>query len=90
METKCYGSNKESKSSVTRINLYDLREATVDWEELEQGVHGEASRTAKKSLRPHQKKSLEKTHEHFKTANRGKLIQAFVEKRKVLAFRTGS
>lgn len=61
---------------VTRINLFDLIEAPVDWGKLEEGVHGEAARTPKKTLRPHQKDALNKTHEHFKTADRGKLIMA--------------
>jgi predicted helicase len=59
-----------------RLNLHDLQEAPVDWEKLEKGIHGEASRTPKKSIRPHQKEALEKTHEHFKIADRGKLIMA--------------
>ncbi|HQB28570.1 MAG TPA: DEAD/DEAH box helicase family protein, partial [Paludibacter sp.] len=61
---------------VTRINLFDLIEAPVDWEKIEAGVHGEAARTPKKTLRPHQKEALEKTHEYFKKADRGKLIMA--------------
>lgn len=61
---------------VNRINLLDLIEAPVNWEKLDQGIHGEASRTPKKSLFPHQKEALEKTHEYFKTADRGKLIMA--------------
>lgn len=61
---------------VQRINLSDLQAAPVDWEKLDNGVHGEASRNPKKTLRAHQKESLEKTHEHFKIADRGKLIMA--------------
>ena len=61
---------------VTRINLYDLMEAPVDWDKLEQGIHGEVSRIGKKVLRPHQQEALEKAHEYFKTADRGKLIMA--------------
>lgn len=61
---------------VTRINLFDLLEAPVDWVKLEEGIHGEAARTPKKTLRPHQKEALDKTHEHFKSADRGKLIMA--------------
>ncbi|MFC4872093.1 DEAD/DEAH box helicase [Negadavirga shengliensis] len=61
---------------VTRINLFDLLEAPVDWEKLEEGIHGEAARTPKKTLRPHQKEALDKTHEHFKTTDRGKIIMA--------------
>ncbi len=67
---------KNQNPPVTRINLYDLIEAPVDWEKLDSGIHGEASRTPKKTLRPHQKDALEKTHVHFKTGNRGKLIMA--------------
>ncbi len=61
---------------VSRINLYDLQEAPVDWENLEQGISGELSRTAKKVLRPHQTKALELTNNHFKKSDRGKLIMA--------------
>lgn len=61
---------------VTRINLFDLIEAPVDWEKLEQGIHGEESRTPKKTLRNHQTEALTKTHDHFKAADRGKLIMA--------------
>ena len=60
----------------TRLNLYDLQEAPVDWEKLDKGISGEVSRTPKKQLRQHQLEALEKTHEHFKTADRGKLIMA--------------
>ena len=67
---------KNQNPPVTRINLYDLQEAPVDWAKLEKGIHGEASRNAKKSLRPHQKEALELTHKHFKKEERGKLIMA--------------
>jgi predicted helicase len=67
---------KNQNPPVTRLNLFDLQEAPVDWEKLEQGIHGEASRLAKKVLRPHQKEALERTHAYFKTAERGKLIMA--------------
>ncbi|MFM7583878.1 MAG: DEAD/DEAH box helicase family protein, partial [Caldilinea sp.] len=46
------------------------------WAKLEQGIHGDASRLAKKVLRPHQKEALDRTHAHFKQAERGKLIMA--------------
>jgi predicted helicase len=78
---KKWGSNAEEairnqNPPVSRLNLYELREAPVDWDSLEKGIHGEASRTPKKSIRPHQKEALEKTNEHFKKADRGKLIMA--------------
>jgi len=79
--TNKWGGNAEQairnqNPPVTRINLFDLLEAPVDWDKLEAGVHGEAARTPKKTLRPHQKEALENTHEHFKDAERGKLIMA--------------
>tara|TARA_Y100000589_G_C27195711_1_gene646700 strand:+ start:207 stop:5123 length:4917 start_codon:yes stop_codon:yes gene_type:complete len=67
---------KNQNPPVTRINLFDLIEAPVDWEKLEKGIHGEAARTPKKRLRPHQKEALEKANEYFKTHDRGKLIMA--------------
>ena len=78
---KKFGSNAEEAirnqtPPVSRLNLFELQESPVDWEKLEQGVHGEKARTAKKSLFPHQTDALVKAHEHFKTADRGKLIMA--------------
>lgn len=61
---------------VTRLNLHELQEAPVDWEKLDQGIHGELSRTPKKTLRAHQKEALDKAHEHFRKSDRGKLIMA--------------
>ena len=79
--TNKWGSNaqeaiRNQNPPVSRINLFDLIEAPVDWNKIEKGVHGESARTPKKSLRPHQKDALNKTHEHFKRADRGKLIMA--------------
>jgi predicted helicase len=67
---------KNQNPPVTRLNLFDLQEAPVDWEKLEQGIHGAASRLAKKVLRPHQREAMERTHAYFQTADRGKLIMA--------------
>jgi predicted helicase len=78
---KSWGSNaeeaiKNQNPPVSRLRLFDLIEAPVDWDKLEEGIHGELARTPKKSLRQHQKDALEKTHEHYKTGDRGKLIMA--------------
>ena len=67
---------KNQYPPVTRVNLFDLVEAPVDWQKLDAGIHGEASRVPKKTLRPHQKEALVKTHEYFKDADRGKLVMA--------------
>jgi len=67
---------KNQNPPVTRINLYDLRNAPVDWGKLDKGISGEPSRIGERELKPHQKTALEKTHEYFKTQSRGKLIMA--------------
>ena len=67
---------KNQHPPVSRINLYDLVEAPLDWEKLDNGITGEVARTNKKTLRPHQKEALTKTNEHFKDNDRGKLIMA--------------
>lgn len=79
--TRHWGSNAEEAirnqhPPVSRISLFDLIEAPVDWDKLEDGVHGEKARTAKKSLLLHQTTALEKAHEYFKKNERGKLIMA--------------
>ena len=79
--TNKWGSNatdaiKNQNPPVSRINLYNLQQAPVDWEKLENGVHGEASRITSRDLKPHQKVALDKAHEHFKMSERGKLIMA--------------
>ena len=79
--TNKWGSNaqeaiKNQSPPVSRINLYDLIDAPLDWEKLDNGITGEVARNDKKSLRSHQALALEKTHEHFKNNDRGKLIMA--------------
>ena len=67
---------KNQNPPVHRLNLFELQESPVDWEKLEQGISGELSRTAKKTIRPHQKEAIDKTHEYFKNTDRGKMIMA--------------
>ncbi|MFI5142245.1 MAG: DEAD/DEAH box helicase family protein, partial [Bacteroidia bacterium] len=79
--TNNWGSNaeetiKNQDPPVTRLNLYELEEAPVDWEKLEKGIFGEQSRLAKKIIKEHQTKALTNTQDHFKTSDRGKLIMA--------------
>lgn len=79
--TNRWGSNATEALSnqnppVTRLGMLDLNESGVDWDKLEQGIHGENARTLKKTLRPHQQTALENAHEHFKSSDRGKLIMA--------------
>jgi predicted helicase len=59
-----------------RLGLYKLMDAQVDWAKLENDISGEAARTSKKTLRPHQTEALTNTNNHFKNHDRGKLIMA--------------
>lgn len=67
---------KNQNPPVSRINLYDLTDAPVDWEKIDSGITGEVARTNKKTLRPHQTEALTNTNNHFKNHDRGKLIMA--------------
>ena len=61
---------------VTRLNLIDLEADEVDWEKLERGLYGKASRPKPFSIMEHQQKAVDKVHEYFQTRDRGKLIMA--------------
>ncbi len=79
--TNNWGSNateaiKNQNPPVTRINLHDLTDAPVDWEKLEQGIHGEKGRTEKKKVFPHVLEVRDKVHTYFSENERGKLIMA--------------
>lgn len=61
---------------VTRINLFDLEEAPVDWIKIDEGIFGDKARREPKTLRPHQTEALHRTTEYFSKNDRGKLIMA--------------
>ncbi|RXA21715.1 helicase [Methanosarcina sp. MSH10X1] len=61
---------------VSRINFFDLESAPIDWERLDKGIFGTGARLTKKTIRPHQREAIDKVLEHFKEADRGKLIMA--------------
>lgn len=67
---------KNQRPPVSRINIYDLANAPVDWEKLENNITGELARTKKYPLKEHQKNALDSTNTHFKENDRGKLIMA--------------
>ncbi|WP_338814036.1 type ISP restriction/modification enzyme [Bernardetia sp. Wsw4-3y2] len=67
---------KNQTPPVSRVNLFDLIDAPLDWEELEKGITGEKARTNKKTLRKHQTEALDNTEQHFQNHDRGKLIMA--------------
>ncbi len=69
---------------VTRLNLIDLENDDVDWNSLEQGIFGMASRSKPFTIREHQQQAIDQTHAYFKideatgqpSHTRGKLIMA--------------
>ena len=69
---------------VTRLNLIDLENDDVDWNSLEQGIFGVASRSKPFAIREHQQEAIDQTHAYFKideatgqpAHTRGKLIMA--------------
>ncbi|MCF7815878.1 MAG: DEAD/DEAH box helicase family protein [Candidatus Pacebacteria bacterium] len=61
---------------VIRLNLSELQESPVDWEKIDKGIFGQKARSIGKELRSHQKEALIKTIEHYREADRGKLIMA--------------
>ncbi|MBF8456167.1 DEAD/DEAH box helicase [Kaistella sp. G5-32] len=67
---------KNQRPPVSRINIYDLNQASVDWEKLENNITGELARPKPYGLKDHQKKAMENTNAYFKEHDRGKLIMA--------------
>ena len=61
---------------VNRISFDDLENSDVDWELLLKGKKGNEAKKAKKMLKEHQIKAVNKVHEYFKYNDRGKLIMA--------------
>lgn len=61
---------------VSRLNLIELENDEVDWEKIESGLFGKASRPQPFKIKEHQQKAIDKTHEYLKTRERGKLIMA--------------
>lgn len=79
--TNNWGANAEEairnqQPAVSRIGLYHLESAPVDWSKLEEGLSGDSSRLAKKKLFPHQETALSEAHGYFTNNDRGKLIMA--------------
>jgi predicted helicase len=58
------------------LTLDTLESSPVDWAKLDQDIYGDAAALKERDLLDHQKIAVEKFHEHFKTADRGRLIMA--------------
>ena len=67
---------KNQQIPLTRVNLYDLENAPIDWELLYTGLYGDSVRFKKKELFPHQKEAVASANEYFQKNDRGKLIMA--------------
>lgn len=67
---------KNQLPQVNRLSLMDLESDEVDWEKLESGLFGKASRVKPFEIKEHQQKAIERVHEHLLTHDRGKLIMA--------------
>lgn len=61
---------------LSRLGLFALEEAPVDWQKLEDGITGKSAQAIKYDTRAHQQTALENTHNYFKEHDRGKLIMA--------------
>ncbi|MTE27543.1 DEAD/DEAH box helicase [Winogradskyella ouciana] len=61
---------------LSRLGLFALEEAPVDWQKLEDGITGKSALVPKYEVRKHQKTALNDTHNYFKKHDRGKLIMA--------------
>jgi predicted helicase len=76
-----WGSNaelaiKNQNPPFIRLNLSDLSESPVDWDKLENGVHGDKARKEKKKIFPHVLEVTDKVVDYFKDNERGRLIMA--------------
>ena len=67
---------KNQDPPVSRLSLLELEESPVDWDKLDEGISGSQARAKKKIPMKHQLKAINKTHEYFKSKDRGKLIMA--------------
>ena len=67
---------KNQNPPVARISLYDLQNAAIDWEKLNDGIFGEAAIKKERTPKDHQKKALQLAHAHFKNHERGRMIMA--------------
>ncbi len=61
---------------VSRLRVQDLADSVIDWSAFSLKHPDKVTLRAKKQLRPHQTKALEKVADGFKTDNRGKLVMA--------------
>ncbi|MBQ9469449.1 MAG: DEAD/DEAH box helicase [Bacteroidales bacterium] len=80
---KPWGANAEEaiqglNKPFNRINLDDLENSAVDWQQLCNGLYGDSAKLSGKQPRPHQLRAISAANTHFveRGNTRGKLIMA--------------
>ncbi|MDR3074464.1 MAG: DEAD/DEAH box helicase family protein, partial [Candidatus Methanoplasma sp.] len=71
-----HGATGNQAIPVVLIGLNILRDARVDWDAIEKGVHGKSARLEKYELRDHQRDALGKAIGHYGKNDRGRMIMA--------------
>jgi predicted helicase len=74
--TEAENAVKSQKIAVSRLSLYNLMDASVDWDKLEEGLSGNHAVQKKFPPRNHQIKAITLSHDYFQSHDRGKLIMA--------------
>ena len=83
IDTTLKGFNREAENtiqgqtpSVGRLGYYELVNAAVDWQKLDEGLSGKSASIKKYDPLPHQQTAITDVHNYLKNNNRGKLIMA--------------
>ncbi|MCL1911609.1 MAG: DEAD/DEAH box helicase family protein, partial [Leptospirales bacterium] len=83
IDTTIKGFNREAEISIQnqtpqlgRLGYYDLLNASVDWQKLDEGLSGKNAAVKKYEAKPHQQTAISQVHDYLKNNDRGKLIMA--------------
>jgi len=83
IDTTKKGFNREAETTIQgqtppvgRLGYYDLLNASVDWQKLDEGLSGKKAAVKKYEPKPHQQTAISDVHSYLKTNDRGKLIMA--------------
>jgi len=83
IDTTKKGFNREAETTIQgqtppvgRLGYYDLFNASVDWQKLDEGLSGKKAAVKKYDPKLHQQTAISDTHNYLRTNDRGKLIMA--------------
>jgi predicted helicase len=83
IDTTKKGFNREADNTIQgqtppvgRLGYYELVNAAVDWQKLDEGLSGKEASVKKHTPLPHQKPVITDVHNYLKKNDRGKLIMA--------------